>query len=199
VKDHRPLLIWDSLVEFHTGDEQSSTATRKFMRNFRELANLGATVVILHHTGKSESSQDYRGSSDIKAAVDMAYKLDAQPKGAKSLEYLTLNPFKCRMASVPGRKMRFVAGEGFQGVESIYRLEEPKPDPLLVVKRIVRDNPGLNQGDIVERAKADNISKHAVEDALKDPEFQVTGGAGNTKHYTLRAVEPPQEVENAAA
>jgi hypothetical protein len=54
---HHGLLIWDSLVEFHPGDEQSSTETREFMKHFRRLAHLGATVLILHHTGKSGTSK----------------------------------------------------------------------------------------------------------------------------------------------
>jgi hypothetical protein len=78
VQQHRPLLIWDSLIDFHDGDEQSASETRAFMKHFRALANLGATVLILHHTGKTSTSQDYRGSSDIKAAVDMAYCLESE-------------------------------------------------------------------------------------------------------------------------
>jgi RecA-family ATPase len=74
-------IIWDSLIRFNPGDEQSSTDTSEFMEHFRHLAHLGATILILHHTGKSVTSQDYRGSSDIPAAVDMAYKLeDARTK-----------------------------------------------------------------------------------------------------------------------
>jgi hypothetical protein len=111
-KEH-PLLIWDSLVEFHTGDEQSSTQTREFMRQFRNLANLGATVVILHHTGKSESAQEYRGSSDIEAAVDMAFKLAAV--GSKTeLDRLTLKPFKTRLMPLPERELRYVKRKGFE-------------------------------------------------------------------------------------
>jgi hypothetical protein len=78
VRQHRPLLIWDSLIDFHDGDEQSASETRRFMKHFRALANLGATILILHHTGKTITSQDYRGSSDIKAAVDMAYVLEPE-------------------------------------------------------------------------------------------------------------------------
>src|SRR5262249_3356615 len=62
-RQHQPLIIYDSLIEFNPGSEQSSTETRAFMRLLRNLANLGATVVILHHTGKAESSKQYRGSS----------------------------------------------------------------------------------------------------------------------------------------
>ena len=59
VRRHKPLLIYDSLIEFHPGSEQSSTETRAFMRQFRVLANMGATVVILQHTGKAATAKQY--------------------------------------------------------------------------------------------------------------------------------------------
>ncbi|HYZ74643.1 MAG TPA: hypothetical protein VE641_16310 [Chthoniobacterales bacterium] len=55
------------------GDENSSSAVGAFMHGLRRLAHLGATVILLHHTGQSETSQDYRGSSDFKAAVDVGF------------------------------------------------------------------------------------------------------------------------------
>ncbi len=83
VQDHQPLLIWDSLVEFADCDEQSSTEVRGFMKKFRYLAHHGATVVVLHHTGKSTGSKLYRGSSDIKASVDMAYVVTGTTRRGK--------------------------------------------------------------------------------------------------------------------
>ena len=41
-------------MHFNTGDEQSSTEMRKFMTKFRTLAHAGATVLLLHHTGKAK-------------------------------------------------------------------------------------------------------------------------------------------------
>jgi len=93
-RQYQGLVIYDSLVEFHPGCEQSSTETRAFMRQFRRLANLGATVVVLHHTGKAETSKQYRGSSDIKAAVDTAYLLEKVPGESESLGKLSLTCFK---------------------------------------------------------------------------------------------------------
>jgi hypothetical protein len=41
------------------------------------------TIITLHHTGKAESAQDYRASSDIKASVDIAYKLTVLADGSR--------------------------------------------------------------------------------------------------------------------
>jgi hypothetical protein len=83
------------------------------MKHFRALANLGATVLILHHTGKASSSQDYRGSSDIKAAVDMAYCLESEMTFAGAIHRLSLRNFKGRFA--PGRQLGldFLPKKGF--------------------------------------------------------------------------------------
>ena len=106
-------MIWDSLVEFHTGDEQSATATRQFMRQFRHLANLGASVLVLHHMGKADYEKEYRGSSDIKAVVDMAYKLVPGSSITTGLDKLTLSSFKSRFAEPLKLGMQFKRGQGF--------------------------------------------------------------------------------------
>jgi hypothetical protein len=184
-RKEKPLLIWDSLVEFHTGDEQSSTETRRFMRKFRQLANIGATVLILHHMGKSDSSQEYRGSSDIKAVVDTAFKLKPVGKDQTRLDRLTLEPFKCRLAPLKPQGLKYIQGEGFVETEYVAP-NDTKPDALEVVRAIVEANPGLNQADIVERAKEEGIAKHKVEDGLKNTEvFTCTKGQGNARLYTL--------------
>ena len=54
------VIIFDSLVAFHPGSEQDSSETRKYMDGFRSLASAGATVIVIHHSGKSEGSKEYR-------------------------------------------------------------------------------------------------------------------------------------------
>ena len=61
------VIIFDSLVAFHPGSEQDSKRDWKYMDGFRSLASAGATVIVIHHSGKSEGSKEYRGSSDIKS------------------------------------------------------------------------------------------------------------------------------------
>lgn len=189
--DAKPLLIWDSLVEFARCDEQSSTEMREFMKLFRRLAHVGATVIVLHHTGKSKTSKDYRGSTDIKASVDMAYVVTGHAHQGK-LHRLEMSPFKSRIA--PGQKfaMEFVAGQGFHAIEAPKQgFGKPKVDADAVVRTIVRENPSLNGAQIKAMAKERGIGKHLVDDALFDHDFVVEPGPRNSKLYTLRAGEPP--------
>jgi RecA-family ATPase len=154
----KPLLIWDSLVQFHDGDEQSATETRKFMKYFRNLTNVGATVIVLHHTGKSEGSKQYRGSSDIEASVDMAYLLSSDSKG-KVLDRLTMKNFKSRFAEGKDFGMKFAAGKGFEAVE--LPQGGAKPSAESVVRDILEKHPeGINSTRVVELAMSGGVRKH---------------------------------------
>jgi hypothetical protein len=187
----KPLLVWDSLVEFARCDEQSSTEMREFMKLFRRLAHVGATVIVLHHTGKSKTSKDYRGTTDIKASVDMAYVVTGQARQGK-LHRLEMSPFKSRIA--PGEKfaMEFHEGHGFHAVEASRQgFGKPKVDADEIVRTIVRENPGLNGAQIKAMAKERGVGKHLVEDALIDHDFVVETGPRNSKLYTLRAAQLP--------
>jgi hypothetical protein len=180
--DPKPLLIWDSLVEFARADEQSSTEMREFMKHFRRLAHLGATVVVLHHTGKSAGSKEYRGSSDIKAAVDVAYVVTGKPLYGK-LHRLELDPFKSRIA--PGQKfaMEFGQGRGFAGIA--LPKDPPRVDAEQVVRMIVAENPGCNGTQIKALAKPLRVSKHQVDDILGNGEYSIEPGRGSAKLYSL--------------
>jgi RecA-family ATPase len=88
------LIIFDSLIQFHTGSEQDSSETRRYLDQYRRLAHLGPGIVLPHHTGKGEGAKQYRGSSDIKASVDQAFCLEALSDGGGSTtRELRLSPF----------------------------------------------------------------------------------------------------------
>jgi hypothetical protein len=69
------LVVFDSLVRIHTGDENSAKDMSNVLRTLQEIVKCGATVILTHHHRKgavgSTSSQNLRGSSDILAGVDM--------------------------------------------------------------------------------------------------------------------------------
>lgn len=72
------LIILDSLTRLHTEEEKDAGAiSRLFNEGVHPLARkLGATVLVLHHTGKTLSSSSFtrtRGSSDINAVADACY------------------------------------------------------------------------------------------------------------------------------
>jgi hypothetical protein len=175
------LIIYDSLIEFHPGSEQSSTETRAFMRQFRALANMGATVVVLHHTGKAETAKLYRGSSDIKAVVDTAYLLEKGSEETERLSKLLLTCFKGRL--MPGRDFAFEFHKGQGFVSSVPGLVKKRLTE--VVAELLESAPGLNQTAIVRKVREQGFAKGEIEKCLRNGFFKQQPGPHNATLYTL--------------
>jgi hypothetical protein len=188
-RQFKGLIIYDSLIEFHPGSEQSSTETRAFMRQFRHLANLGATVVVLHHTGKADSSKQYRGSSDIKAVVDTAYLLERNSDQPDRLGKLSLTCFKGRL--MPGRSfdLEFHKGRGFVGCQrgsAEKRVEDAVAESL-------KSTSGMNQSTIIRKLREQGFSKGEIERSLKNGAFKKQRGSHNSLLYTLESSPETQQ------
>ena len=182
-------MIFDSLVEFHSGDESNATETRKYMRCFRNLANLGATVLILHNTGKASSAKKYRGSSDIKAAVDTAYTVEkvtgALGTASTGLQRLKIGNFKSRFALGKDFSVEFVAGEGFRNADEIV-IKEMK-EKSNVLESLLTEEP-INGTVFKQKAKEMNISREAAK-FLQTWPHQKPGTKPNEKVYYRPARE----------
>lgn len=184
VKQEKPLIIFDSLVAFHNGDEQDATETRRYLQYFRNLAAAGATIIILHHTGKSENSKQYRGSSDIKAAVDCAYLLERLGDPAALLGDMRLIPFKNRIAAGKAYSLVFKGGQFWPTQRSETTRE--------TVERLVRDNPGSTYTELLTKARACSLGKNQAEVELSkgqsEGRFEIRK-TGRTNLYFIREVE----------
>lgn len=138
-----PVLIFDSMIRFHAADENSATLMAPVMASLRELATAGASIVVLHHKSKSETSS-YRGSSDIVAGADAAFSLVKRDgllelrtiKNRFSAEMtLTVQPDFAAGTFVPLRSSALECGS------EVDRLAE-----------IIRSTPGLTQNKIIQKA-----------------------------------------------
>lgn len=186
-KEHEcPLIVFDSLIAFHPGCEQDSAETRRYMHGFRKLAALGATVIVIHHTGKGENTKLYRGSSDIPAAGDMAYllKKNGSTRDSLAIESLDLIPFRARTGNPQPIKIRFVDGQ-FVSKGNL---------SLSIVQDIVRNNPDKSQTEIINLATTTGkLSQQQARAALKKGEddgvFDMNPGAHNAKRYRVRDSE----------
>jgi hypothetical protein len=181
-RQFKGLIIYDSLIEFHPGSEQSSTETRAFMRQFRALANMGATVVVLHHTGKAETAKLYRGSSDIKAVVDTAYLLRKDPGEPERLGKLSLTCFKARL--MPGRNFAFEFRKGHGFVPCLSGSAKKRIEAI--VAELLESSPGLNQTAIVSTVREQGFAKGEIEKCLKNGSFKQQPGPNNSILYSLR-------------
>ena len=148
------------------------------MKHFRALADAGATVLVLHHTGKTSMSKEYRGSSDIEAAVDMAYLLEGEPRDRK-LHRLILKNFKGRIDAGPDCGLEFHRGKGFIPFEI-----EPQAAQISAeqaITKIIAAEPGLNGQEIKQPAPELVIKKHAGEAVLA--KLPSRSGKGKEKLY----------------
>lgn len=73
------LIIFDSLIRFYDGDENSSNSMAYVMGKIRELTTVtDCTAIVIHHDRKSygEKKERVRGSGDIVGAVDIQLALE---------------------------------------------------------------------------------------------------------------------------
>jgi hypothetical protein len=181
--EEKPVFIFDSLVAFHTGDEQDATETRRFMRLFRRLADVGATVILLHHIGKAEAAKFYRGSSDIKANIDCAWLLEKLGENpAAKLNELRLVPFKDRLVGSEPISISFRDG-GF-----LVSGERP-PSPKEILEKLLRNHPHATARTLRDLGMAAGLAKHVTESWLlqgvAEGWIQVELGSHNSKHFSL--------------
>jgi hypothetical protein len=148
---NRPLIVFDSKVRFHTADENSASEMRIPMGHLRKLVDVGATVLVLHHRAKAEGSK-YRGSTDILAAVDMAYTLEAADG------FLRLRRFKSRFSAEQSIQLRADFATG--SFEVIGAGGDPrKADGVELVRAYIAGHPGVNTRAICEALQGDGISR----------------------------------------
>jgi len=178
--DPKPLIIVDSVIAFHPGAENDSNETRKYMAQYRALTAMGATIVLLHHIGKSETSRDYRGSSDYKASIDIGYKLSNSGDGAR-LSTLELKPFKQRFSVDPVLRMKYCDG---------VLVAEKTEAPRNVTERLcdlLKENPGITIGAFEALATQKGLGRNRARDFLNDNinanTVRVESGANNGRHH----------------
>ena len=147
----KPLMILDSLIRFHSEEENEASGMSRVMGNLRALCNAGATVLVLHHMGKDEDSL-YRGSSEILGGVDAAYTL------RKAGNKLFLKGIKNRLISEPNVAIRLVEEDQRISFKDITGEESEKRKEKLqglqeLIKTLSNGSSELpNQSRIVEAA-----------------------------------------------
>lgn len=104
IKKEGPILVvFDSLVRIHDQRENDATAMARVMGRLKQIANLGVTVLVLHHLNKSGGSKKnkVRGSTDIVGGPDVVFAL------TNHNTYHVLEPLKNRYKDFDPIKLRF--------------------------------------------------------------------------------------------
>jgi hypothetical protein len=188
--DPKPIVVIDSYGAFHGGDQNDAGETRAFLHRCRRLADLGATAVPIHHDGKGESSKDYRGSTDFKAAIDLGFHVSNLGEPGR-LGTLILRPFKARF---------YVGGSVvYDYADGLFTRREERSAAQTVSERLVsllRTHPGIGVAEFEQLVTRNGISRSAarafLNDGLHSGSIRVETTAKNRKKFYL-AMEPEEE------
>lgn len=156
-----PLIIIDSKSAFQEGDENAAGDTRSFLNQARQLTYLGATIVVLHHDGKAETAKDYRGSSDFKAALDIAFHVSNHGDDGR-LDKLVLRCYKSRFGFGGELVYDYADGNLMQRQEA-GAVSQTVAEQLTVLLRL---NPGVNGSQFKKLATERSIPAKRAEQFL---------------------------------
>lgn len=193
--DAKPLIIFDSYAALYEGNENDSAETRRFMQRFRNLATMGATVVVLHHTGKAESAQQFRGSSDIKAAVDLAFLVKRLGQD-DMLSRLEVTPFKQRVTVNIPRSLRFDDGKFVAEIQG-----DPNAANKFLLRKLIMENPMVTARKLDELAKRLRIPRSVAREQIDQWVDEGTvavhdGDKGQKLHFWVGELEAGVEATN---
>lgn len=195
------LLVIDSLIRFHRGDENDSRQMSAILANLKKIIKATkANIIFIHHHRKessygSVSSNSLRGSSDIFAAVDCHLSLSRPKKEEKIISFshmksrqsAELEPFSVEVIfdkKENGEKtisLRYIGKYDSRGA----KIEEVKEAVRSVIKER-NDEPSFKE---IEEKLSDSFAGNAIRSALLDlkrnGEVVIRSEAHNQKFYSL--------------
>lgn len=180
----KPIVVVDSLIAFLGGDENDASVMRGFMNGARHLADMGATVIVIHHDGKADSARDFRGSSDWKASVDAAFHVTNITSDGK-LDRLNLRCYKSRYGFSGSLVYRYAGG--------LFIRDERVDAPAIVaadqLTALLRTNPGVGTKEFEDLAAKANLGRNRARDFLSSGVLAGTirrdPGTKNRQHHYL--------------
>ncbi len=170
MREARPVLvIVDSLVRVHRGDENSSRDMAKLFAKVNELRKeFGAAFLFTHHLRKrgfiNDISDRIRGSSDIEAYVDAMFGLEQRDnrlvlRQLKNRDGEPMKPLALELKDIGEGTNIIVLGEVDEMLEKIALAKQ-------LVRELLADGTKLRE-ELVDAARAVDISERTLTEALK--------------------------------
>lgn len=185
------LVIIDSLVRIHHGDENKSGDMARVFEHIKTLNTAGLTVILTHHNRKPganafTSASEMRGSSDILASIDahlsLTRKSDTLTFHQTKQRYAEeLKPFKVYIVEDESLALQY---GGSAKNEDEYKLRET------ILERLA-SHAGVNQLQLSQILDSENahVNEHKLRKTLKELVSQnlivEERGVGKTLHYSL--------------
>jgi|GEM_PF-5862469 len=187
------LVILDSLIRMHTALEDSSVEMARVTKAISHISDTGATVIFIHHDKKNDfknqTPQSLRGSSEIRAAVDLQYGFRSD--GNAVIMQQLKNRLRQKISPITlsvvehNKHLNFVC----QGGEIARK--EPADDQFeAMVREVLLGEGGLNYTALLQKLMNSGLSKHKAEETITKLKNSnalqiVSTGNKNEKIYTL--------------
>lgn len=186
------VVIIDSLVRIHLGDENSSKDIAKVFEILRRLNVKGVSVLLNHHNRKKSADQktdrsSMRGSSDILAAIDCHLQIErrgnqlfiSQTKNRLDQE---IKPFVVNFVSDEEKMLFTYAGEDTSPQNKSDEAQEQ------ILKLLADKNGGLDRTEIndqlVGKVGKNNIGT-ALKELINNSEIEATIHSKGKKKYKI--------------
>lgn len=198
------VVFMDSLVRFHAGNENDS-GDMAFINGLlkRLVRKHECALVVCHHNRKSGSSSEsvsFRGSSEIKAAVDNYFDVSKKSQTVKTITNPKsrfgeeLSPFQAEIVSLgdDGVAVRYLGKASESGAIKA-------TDCMAWVRSYFTDGQEHSRPDVVDAASQKGYSQGLVDAALKvlHPSELRRRKVGNSHFYTLRTGEEDESTDEA--
>ncbi len=194
IREERPGVVFiDSLIDFHSADENSAKDMNKVMLSLRRIAqDCGVNFVVLHHFRKpsKQASNDsvtrFKGSVNIAGSIDVIFGLRATTDGsividvAKERVRTLEKPIKIALRDID---------DGGVTMEFIGDCMTTDEEARTFIRDCLADGEEHSRQDILNEAKGRGLSPRAVDDQLKmmaQEEELKDGKDGHQKTYRMK-------------
>lgn len=197
IKNKIEVIVMDSLIRIHSGDENSSSDMAKLFDEFKKFKVNNLSVIFAHHnrkTGQNRANptEDMRGSSEIFAFVDAGLSVKKENNGKE----IKITPIKLRIDEEAKPFIVTVTDEencvsfNYNGVtEEKNKLSKPEQAKELITSLLNEENNNeLYQKEIVDLLKnkvGESAIKIAIKDMLANSLIKSRRGEGNAQYYSL--------------
>ena len=194
------VVILDSLIRSHSGDENSSSGMAAVSKRLKIFKKNGIALIFIHHNRKSGKNgsnprEDSRGSSEILGFVDSAISIELIAKKRQ----LKITQIKSRLEE---EVSPFLIGLPEKG-SPMFKFEyispcenkDTKSKPQIAAEHIValfqgNDNQEQCQKEIIDAIRpagaGESSIKEAINDLITDNILQARQGQGNSQLYSLK-------------
>ncbi len=193
IGEERPGVVFiDSLIDFHSADENSAKDVNKVMLALRRIAReCGVSFVVLHHFRKSskqapnDSVARFKGSVNIAGSIDVVFGLRATPDGSIVID---VAKERVRTLEKPIKIALRDTDDGGVIMEFIGDCMTTDEEARTFIRDSLADGKEHSRQDIMNEAKARGLSSRTVDDQLKamaKQDMLKDGKDGHRKTYRL--------------